>query len=237
LFPNWRGSFDSSRPSLAGLGNERVIGALEGGLIGESEVVGLLHLIKEPDSHFLKAPSLPFHSLISILSKFPADVDSRVFWSSGVRDMLYDVTYAAVQILLSRVNADPKHSNDNEYSMELVSDLVRTALGCHAFTAQQLNKFMEFLESCPLPFSPPITESGCGSGSSTRSELRTPENRDMYGRVSDVSNATVEGETQRLSPSRGGEGEDGESLADLAREFGVEAHLVQALAHRLVGLC
>ncbi|GLB39240.1 putative ring finger [Lyophyllum shimeji] len=236
LFPNWRGSFDGSRPSLAGLGSERVIGALEGGLIGESEVVGLLHLIKEPDSHFLKAPSLPFHSLISILSKFPADVDSRVFWSAGVRDMLYDVTYAAVQILLSRVKADPKHASDKEYSMELVSNLVKTALGCHAFTAQQLNKFTEFLETCTPRVPSPKLGSGSGSGSSIRSEPRTPENRDLYGRVSDVSTATVEGEAQRLSPRPGGEGEDGEALAELAREFGVEAQLVQALAQRLAGL-
>jgi hypothetical protein len=40
-------------------------------------------------SHFLKVPCLPFYSLISILSKFPSDVDSRVFWSSALRDFLY----------------------------------------------------------------------------------------------------------------------------------------------------
>lgn len=40
-------------------------------------------------SHFLKVPSLPFHSLISILCKFPTDVDSRVFWSANIRDILF----------------------------------------------------------------------------------------------------------------------------------------------------
>ncbi|KAG6844811.1 hypothetical protein H0H87_003477 [Tephrocybe sp. NHM501043] len=231
LFPNWRGSFDGSRPSLAGLDNDQVIGALEGGLIGENEVVGLLHLIKEPDSHFLKAPSLPFHSLISILSKFPSDVDSRVFWSSVVRDTLYDVTYAAVQILLSRVNFKVESGGEFEYSMDLVSDLVKTALTCHAFTAQQLNKFNEFLESC----SPAIclnTAAASRSGSSAHSEPRTPENHAAYGRVSDVSSANVEGDVPRSS----GDGEDTETLADLAREFGVEAQLVQALAQRLASL-
>jgi hypothetical protein len=107
LFPHWRGGFDGSRPSLAGLEGERIIGALEGGLVTENEISGLLYLIREPDvcfltfsfsdkpadnfaqSHFLKVPSLPFHSLISLLSKFPADVDSRVFWSSNVRDKLF----------------------------------------------------------------------------------------------------------------------------------------------------
>jgi len=106
LFPRWRGGFDGSRPSLAGLEGDRIIGALEGGLLTEQEICGLLFLIREPDvgyftifhsaplltlcaqSHFLKVPSLPFHSLISLLSKFPADVDSRVFWSTSVRDLL-----------------------------------------------------------------------------------------------------------------------------------------------------
>ncbi|RDB30252.1 hypothetical protein Hypma_007304 [Hypsizygus marmoreus] len=238
LFPNWRGSFDGTRPSLAGLDNERVIGALEGGLIGESEVVGLLHLIKEPDSHFLKAPSLPFYSLISVLSKFPADVDSRVFWSSSVRDMLYDVTYASVQILLSRVDARTTSfstgTGDAEYTVELVSELVRTAVDCHAFTAQQLNKFTELLESCSLPLLRPIANPASGSESSARSEPRTPENRDVYGRISNVSAAAVEGEGSRLSPNPARE--DGQALAELAREFGVEAQLVQALAQRLAGL-
>lgn len=47
-------------------------------------------------SHFLKVPELPFHSLISILAKFPADIDSRVFWSSALRDMLYGTCPSAI---------------------------------------------------------------------------------------------------------------------------------------------
>lgn len=98
--------FDGATPSLAGLANENVISALETGLVTESELNSLLHLIRSPDvrpkcpplifvspafhqSHFLKVPSLPFHSLISLLSKFPSDIDSRVFWSGSLRDMLY----------------------------------------------------------------------------------------------------------------------------------------------------
>ncbi len=106
LFPSWQGNFDGSRPSLAGLGNEHVISTLQRGLISETELNSLLHLIKSPDvcaycpammtiadhlpqSHFLKVPSLPFYSLISVLSKFPTDDDSRVFWSGNIRDSLY----------------------------------------------------------------------------------------------------------------------------------------------------
>lgn len=49
LFPNWRGTFDGSRPSLAGLEGTRIANALERGLLTEGEVSGLLHLIREPD--------------------------------------------------------------------------------------------------------------------------------------------------------------------------------------------
>ena len=105
LFPSWQGKFDGSRPSLAGLPNETVVATLQAGLMTEGELSALLHLIRSPDvrcleeprmsmltigqSHFLKVPCLPFYSLISILSKFPSDVDSRVFWSSALRDFLY----------------------------------------------------------------------------------------------------------------------------------------------------
>ena len=40
-------------------------------------------------SHFLKVPSLPFYSLISMLSKFPADADSSLFWSGVSRDLMF----------------------------------------------------------------------------------------------------------------------------------------------------
>jgi hypothetical protein len=49
LFPAWRGTFDGSRPSLAGLDNDHVISALESGLMTEGEVVALLHLIRSTD--------------------------------------------------------------------------------------------------------------------------------------------------------------------------------------------
>lgn len=118
LFPSWQGNFDGSRPSLAGLSNENVISTLQRGLISETELNSLLHLIKSPDvrqnpfvnfiprltsalqSHFLKVPSLPFYSLIGILSKFPADDDSRVFWSGTLRDSLYGELSSSTTTLL-----------------------------------------------------------------------------------------------------------------------------------------
>ncbi|KAM6492751.1 hypothetical protein JOM56_012475 [Amanita muscaria] len=74
LFPAWRGAFDSSRPSLVGLDSDHVIDALEGGLMTENELKGLLYLIREPE----------------------ADVDSRVFWSANLRGLLY--VFASQQV-------------------------------------------------------------------------------------------------------------------------------------------
>jgi hypothetical protein len=43
---------------LAGLEGERIIGALECGLLTENEISGLLYLIREPDVSFSVFPSL-----------------------------------------------------------------------------------------------------------------------------------------------------------------------------------
>ncbi|KAF9447674.1 hypothetical protein P691DRAFT_760555 [Macrolepiota fuliginosa MF-IS2] len=211
LFPQWRGGFDGSRPSLAGLQGERIINALEGGLLTENEITGLLYLIREPDSHFLKVPSLPFHSLISILSKFPADVDSRVFWSSGIRDMLFDVTFAALETLLSRLetlknDTSVKSRNGHGYSMDLVAELIKTALRCQAFTSQHASRLVSFASSKSIPVAVPVNapqESTFSSG--TAMSIDAPnQTRERFG--------------------------------DLAKEFGVETELVQALAQRLANL-
>ncbi|CAL1709165.1 unnamed protein product [Somion occarium] len=209
LFPSWQGNFDGARPSLAGLSNEHVISTLQQGLISDLELKSLLHLIKSPDSHFLKVPSLPFHSLMSILSKFPADDDSRVFWSGSLRDSLYDVTF--VQVLLTRVE-------DNPFSewTSLLAQLVRAAMDCQAFTSEQMSKLSDILEAA-LPQS-------TSSPRSSRTATRTP----------DSLRFTPELE----SPRRIGKAdnliyEDNSPFGELAKEFGVEAHLVEALAQRL----
>ncbi|KAF4616504.1 hypothetical protein D9613_008773 [Agrocybe pediades] len=230
LFPHWRGSFDGCRPSLAGLEGDRIIGALESGLLTEQEISGLLFLIREPDSHFLKVPSLPFHSLISILSKFPADVDSRVFWSSNVRDSLFDATYTAIQVLVQRVEKatqNSKSGQDEEYTTDLVVALSHTAMECQAFTAQQVHKLYEQARSYSLPLPESNAMSAAGSAtpfvSGNRSVLKTPPNQDMSAVIYNQRSVY---HNQVKDDSNG-------SLDDLAREFGVDAQVVQALAQRL----
>ncbi|EPQ53578.1 hypothetical protein GLOTRDRAFT_139764 [Gloeophyllum trabeum ATCC 11539] len=213
LFPSWQGAFDGSRPSLAGLTNDVVISTLGCGLMSESELNALLHLIRSPDSHFLKVPSLPFHSLISILSKFPADVDSRVFWSSSLRDTLYDVTSAAIQVLVSRVN-----ENQDQQYVELLQQLGEIALDCQAFTSQQIRGLADMLEAVSgLQFSSLSPNNSFGSATSSEQlALQGPPGLPAPAR--------------RASPS-------GDAFDALAREFGVDAHVVEALAQRLTGMC
>ncbi|KAJ3969107.1 hypothetical protein EV361DRAFT_951752 [Lentinula raphanica] len=255
LFPSWLGSFDGARPSLAGVDNDRVVAALESGLMSETEVACLLYLIRSPDAHFLKVPSLPFHSLISVLSKFPADVDSRVFWSSSLRESLFDVVFAAIQVLISRIE-QKKNVDDAAYPPNLVEELTKAALDCQVFNAQQKSKLAEF-EKQPRP------SSSCDSDSNhsdVRSGNESPQNTDP----TDADVEDEDGENDAEADASLSEGsrpstdeihtpssataansalpspESGDTVSaqenvrdDIAREFGVEAQLVEALIQRL----
>ncbi|KAH9922550.1 hypothetical protein B0H21DRAFT_766100 [Amylocystis lapponica] len=204
LFPSWQGNFDGTRPSLAGLDNEHVIATLQRGLCSESELNALLHLVRSPDSHFLKVPSLPFHSLISMLSKFPADDDSRVFWSGSLRDMLY----AAVHVLLARIEDNPLSDWAG-----LMAQVVRAAMECQAFTSDQMSKLSDILEaslprSASSPLLPPVSPYSPASPQSVVDHSPPPPPR----------------------------AERDLNMDELAKEFGVEAHLIEALAQRLSGM-
>ncbi|OCH93331.1 hypothetical protein OBBRIDRAFT_725078 [Obba rivulosa] len=216
LFPSWLGNFDGSHPSLAGLDNEHVISTLQRGLLSETELSSLLHLIRAPDSHFLKVPSLPFHSLISILSKFPADDDSRVFWSGSLRDMLY----AAVQVLLARIEENPLSDWTS-----LISQLVRAAMDCQAFTSEQMSKLSDILEAAlPQSMSSPL---------GSRSSLSSPDlSQNVIQQPPEVPISTYPAVNSVQDLPHIDQG----AYKRLAEEFGVEPHLIQALAQRLSGM-
>ncbi|KAI0711189.1 hypothetical protein C8T65DRAFT_647830 [Cerioporus squamosus] len=209
LFPAWQGNFDGSRPSLAGLSNEHVISTLQRGLISETELNSLLHLIKSPDSHFLKVPSLPFYSLISILSKFPADDDSRVFWSGNLRDSLYEITHAAVQTLMARIEENPL----SDWAT-LLRQIVRAALDCQAFTSEQMGKLSDLLEATvpQATSSPPLSPRSRGSATSSRQSTRSGRG------ARSPSNLAFD------------------AVGNLAKEFGVDPLVVEALAQRLAAI-
>ncbi|KIY48478.1 hypothetical protein FISHEDRAFT_21033, partial [Fistulina hepatica ATCC 64428] len=208
FFPSWQGTFDGSNPSLAGLDNEGVIRALETGLMTESEISSLLHLIKSPDAHFLKVPCLPFYSLISILSKFPADIDSRVFWPTGLRDMLY----AAIQTLVGRISNKTSVAAE-QYSADLVREVIQTAIDCQAFTSNQRSKLSDYVESISQYAVRGILESYSADGA---------HSVDGASEVYSADGAYVSESDSNDIP-----------FGQLAREFGVEAQLVEAVANRL----
>ncbi|EIM82144.1 uncharacterized protein STEHIDRAFT_85596 [Stereum hirsutum FP-91666 SS1] len=234
LFPSWRGRFDGTRPSLAGLGNEMVVSTLEAGLITEGELKALAHLIRAPDSHFLKVPSLPFHCLISILSKFPVDLDSQVFWSKPVRDVLYDLTFIAIQTLLKRCEDTPGFCEP-----DLPMRLLQTASNCQAFTGDQMAKLGSFVNPSPTP-----STYMRDSPTSTNSALSDAFNPDFASQIqmlaqqqqqlldADYHRAAMQAHLQQ------GMGLTHALPFDaVAREFGVDRHVVEAMVQRLTGMC
>ncbi|KAJ3986188.1 hypothetical protein F5890DRAFT_1026361 [Lentinula detonsa] len=258
LFPSWLGSFDGARPSLAGIDNDRVVAALESGLMTETEVACLLYLIRSPDAHFLKVPSLPFHSLIGVLSKFPADIDSRVFWSSSLRDSLFDVVFAAIQVLIARIEQRKNDIDDGAYPVNLVEDLTTVALDCQVFTSQQKSKLAEYNNK--KSSRPP---SSCASDS-THSDVYPSNEASVHIDPTDADVEDEDGENDAEADASLSEGShpssdevhtpssataanstspsprSGDTASaqehvrdDIAREFGVEAQLVEALIQRL----
>ncbi|KAF9652286.1 hypothetical protein BDM02DRAFT_3089366 [Thelephora ganbajun] len=222
LFPSWQGKFDGSRPSLAGLPNETVVATLQAGLMTEGELSALLHLIRSPDSHFLKVPCLPFYSLISILSKFPSDVDSRVFWSSALRDFLY----AAVQILVSRGTSNNTFGHPN-----LLPDLLEAGVNCQAFTELQIGRLSDLVDTNPeRTVASSVNTSNCDLRSSPATSSSSNK-RNISG-----SSIPVKRRVSHGASSSRGLTPDITNFDDIAKEFGVGPDLVEALAQRLSGL-
>ncbi|KAJ7716582.1 hypothetical protein DFH07DRAFT_1068350 [Mycena maculata] len=220
LFPSWAGAFDGPAPSLAGVAGPSLPGALEGGLMRESELTDLLWLMRAPDARFVKVPALPFYALVSILAKFPTDRDSRVFWGAGLRDLLYDVTFAAIQVLRARA--------PEEVDPSLVKEVVRTAMGCHAFTEQQLRGLSEF-------DTPSDDEDGFHGHYQPEHRVQTYAPPASPARAyEDLTPPTPPAPAPATPPDDEAPAQDaGTRMSDLAREFGVERELVEALVLRL----
>ncbi|KAG0700599.1 hypothetical protein DFH29DRAFT_983050 [Suillus ampliporus] len=201
-------------PSLTGLRNDQVRGALEAGIITDAELKALLHLVQSPDSHFLKVPSLPFHFLISILSKFPADVDSRVFWTNILRDNLF----TALGVLSTGLG------NAITEGSRLLDDLLQVGATCQAFTPQQAQMLSSLVRPPVAPFVPAF-------------QLPAGHFRIDSGVVIRDSDIPVPGSYATLSaPSPHSTFPAFGPFNDIAREFGVDEDLIQKLAQRLNGL-
>lgn len=145
LFPSWKGAFDGCRPTLSGLAPEHLAVAVTTGFMTISELDALSRLIRSPDSHFVKVPSLPFYFLASILSKFPAEVESRAYWSAGVTDALFGLTYNALNLLVTRFQ-ERGQADD----LQLLNDLLGVGISCQAFTTQQVEMMMTIEVACKI---------------------------------------------------------------------------------------
>jgi hypothetical protein len=234
LFPSWKGTFSSCRPTLAGVpNNPSISNTLQTGLLTPADLSSLQHLIRSPDAPFLKVPALPFWSLVSVLRKFPVDCDSRVFWGREVRDGLFDVLFGALGVLMGRIERGEGEE------MELVREMFEAGMHCEgllllslrysrlytdwmyftAFTSQQITTLTALIDNTPYSY-------GTSPPSSPLLHLRTSETH-RYPHQS-LAQAQIQAQEQIMRhPNTNGYAEV------LAREFGVEAQLVEALAQRL----
>ncbi|KAH8830647.1 hypothetical protein DL96DRAFT_1813663 [Flagelloscypha sp. PMI_526] len=250
LFPSWPGTFTGSRPTVAGLHGDGVRLALERGLITEGEIGVLVGLIRVgEESHFLKVPTLPFYSLMSLLAKCPSDRDSRVFWNATLKGMVFDVTVAALQTLYTRLNDGKTVYNG------LPEQIVKTCMTCEAFSVEQKAHLQQLLTTlrdgirsqtagqnslssevqarCDTPAaltdpqppqtprrgSPALTKA---RPASTPPSSATVETFDLDLSVESTSNApTEEGSDTSMDPDL------------LAKEYGVDPGIVKALLKRM----
>lgn len=215
LFPTWKGGFEGSRPSLTGLRNDQMRGALETGIMTDGELTALLHLVQSPDSHFLKVPSLPFHFLISILSKFPVDIDGRAFLTNNLRDNLFNLTYSALGLLMTGMG------NAITEGSRLLDELLQAAVTCQAFAPQQTQMLSSLVRPSVPPFVPafqlPSGHFRTDSGVFIRdNDISVPNPYATFSAPSPHSTVPI------LGPYN-----------DIAREFGVDEDLIQKLAQRL----
>lgn len=212
LFPSWRGSFEGGKPSLAGVPHGAIGNALKTGLITEGELASLRKLIESPDSRFLKVPSLPYWSLVGLLGRWPKDVDSRVFWGGGVRDCLAEV----VEVALGKLVATDATEGEEK---ELVEKIFEAAVACQAFTTQQIRRLTELVDNTPYSYG-----SGPSPPSSPIPQLRTPPEQ-----IQIQNKPQIRQPTMNMNMGMG----TTQPFGALAREFGVEPGLVEALAQRL----
>jgi len=127
-----------------------------------------------------------------------------------LRDFLYDITYAAVQILISR-----DKSIENFGDPDLLPQLIQAGTGCQAFTEHQVSKLSDLVDSC-------LHQTVASSVNTSHCDLRSSPGSSPGQRNSSALGCIVRGRTP-----------DSREFEDLAREFGVGSELVEALAQRL----
>ncbi|KAG8807846.1 hypothetical protein FRC17_004237, partial [Serendipita sp. 399] len=139
IFPSWKGHFHGSKPSVAGMDNLQISTALRDGLMSQKDIDDIYALLRKPDSHFVKVPTLPYYHLISILRKFPADKDSKVLHTPSIKSALYGKYSFELDIQFVRVAAQELHFRRAAIpnSLSVLEALKVAVSGCQVFTLQQ----------------------------------------------------------------------------------------------------
>ncbi|KAF8738797.1 Ring finger, partial [Rhizoctonia solani] len=220
LFPSWPGKFEGSLPVYETPTSDSRL-SVTGNLLTESELGIILHLIQSPKSHFLKAPSLAYWSLISVLAKVPVPdvfapgtLPEALF---GVRDREDITTFALEQYELL--------VGTREYEPLVHTKLIDAALRCRAFTDRQLNRLFRFTNQLPsaMYVNQPSTS-------------ETPiYSRNQLCLVPPPTGVMIQ--PQGFNEGRGadfGRSVTLEACDRVAQDFGLDSMLVHALAERLV---
>lgn len=139
MFPSWKGHFLGSRPCVAGLDNGRISSAFHDGLISTKEIDDVVKLLRKPDSHFVKVPTLPYYHLISILRKFPSDKDSKILHTPAIKKALFKCAQVAVEELHTRVNGPA-------CTTSLLDALGVAVRDCDVFTQEQRLELLTSLD-------------------------------------------------------------------------------------------
>lgn len=131
IFPTWGGSFLGSKPCVVGMSNSQISLALRQGLLSPKEIEDILHLLRTPEAHFVKVPSLPYHHLAAILHKFPADKDSKVLHTPLIKSTLIEFVQTTARELRRRADID------EAFALPTMQSLSTAVSACKVLDADQ----------------------------------------------------------------------------------------------------
>lgn len=144
--------------------------------------------------------------------------------------MSSDTTCTAIQIVLPRIKqAEEKTGNgsqEQEYTLDLAVGILHAALACHTFTLQQQQRLTELAQAYSLPL--PSKEASLIPNPSAAVDFSD----------TGALNTTSVLDSASLTASRSGAPvtKSDRPIDELAKEFGIDTHVVEALAQRLAML-
>ncbi|KAE9383894.1 hypothetical protein BT96DRAFT_1008672 [Gymnopus androsaceus JB14] len=206
LFPSWLGCFDGSRLSLAGVDNDRVVITLESGLMTETAIQVLVAHIEQRKSESDDGAYPP--DLVDALTRVA--LDCKAFTSQQK---------AKITSFFNKEPARPSSASGSSSGHSHTSS--------HSGSADPTDADVEDEDGENNADGDVSLSDDSGSRVSSSSELRTPSSATAAN-----STSSSPAPSSAPAPAPAASAQD-HMLDDLAREFGVEAQLVEALMQRL----